>query len=109
MLRMCYDPRVLIGLAAVGVTTWVVAPQLVLAVLPLLFLAACPLSMLLMAKMMMPGQKQPGASMDPRARVAALEQAQARLAQELTSARAEAEAVPPTHPEPERLAERART
>ena len=48
MLKMCLNPKVLAGLAAVGVGIYFVAPDLVLAALPILLLAACPLSMLLM-------------------------------------------------------------
>jgi hypothetical protein len=48
MLKMCLNPKVLAGLAAVGVGIYLVAPDLVLAALPILLLAACPLSMLLM-------------------------------------------------------------
>jgi hypothetical protein len=48
ILKMCLNPKVLAGLAAVGVGIYFVAPDLVLAALPILLLAACPLSMLLM-------------------------------------------------------------
>ena len=48
MLKMCLNPKVLAGLAAVGVGIYLVAPDLVLAALPILLLVACPLSMLLM-------------------------------------------------------------
>ena len=47
---MCFNWKVLAGLAAVGVGIYVVAPGLVVGALPLLLFAACPLSMLLMAK-----------------------------------------------------------
>ncbi len=47
-LKMCLNWKVLLGLAAVGVGIYLVAPSLVLAALPILLLAACPLSMLLM-------------------------------------------------------------
>lgn len=43
---MCFNWKVLAGLAAVGVGVLAVAPGAALAVLPLLLLAACPLSML---------------------------------------------------------------
>lgn len=46
--KMCLDWRVLVGLAVVGVGIYVVAPGTVVAALPILSLAACPLSMLLM-------------------------------------------------------------
>ncbi len=48
MLKMCLNPKVLAGLAAVGVGIYFVAPDLVLAALPKLLLAICPLSMLVM-------------------------------------------------------------
>jgi hypothetical protein len=48
MLKMCLNWKVLVGLAATGVGVYLVAPDLVLAALPILLLAACPLSMLLM-------------------------------------------------------------
>lgn len=52
MLRACYDWRVIAALAAVGVSVLILAPNLIGAALPLLLLAACPLSMLLMMKAM---------------------------------------------------------
>lgn len=45
-------------LGAVALAVYAFAPSLLLAALPLLFLAACPLSMILMMKMMMPGKPQ---------------------------------------------------
>lgn len=52
LLRACYDWRVLTGLGALGIGIYVVAPGLIVGALPLLVLAACPLSMLLMMKAM---------------------------------------------------------
>ena len=49
MLRhLCLNWKVLVALAALGVGIWILAPQLILSALPLLILAACPLSMLVM-------------------------------------------------------------
>ncbi|MBA2713292.1 MAG: DUF2933 domain-containing protein [Rubrobacteraceae bacterium] len=48
MLKMCLNPKVLAGLVVAGVAIYLVAPGLVAAALPILLLAACPLSMLLM-------------------------------------------------------------
>lgn len=48
LFGVCFDWRVLTGLAAVGFGIAVFAPKLVLSTLPFLLLAACPLSMLLM-------------------------------------------------------------
>lgn len=47
---MCFDKRVLAGLAVLGVGVLVFAPHLVGAALPLLLIAICPLSMLLMMR-----------------------------------------------------------
>ena len=47
---MCFNWKVLAGLAGVGLAVWVVAPNLMSAALPLLLVAACPLSMLLMGR-----------------------------------------------------------
>ncbi len=47
-LRMCLNWKVLAGLATVGAGVYVLAPQLMAEALPVLLLAACPLSMLLM-------------------------------------------------------------
>jgi hypothetical protein len=53
---LCLNWKVVAGLAVVGLGVWAVAPNLVGAVLPLLLLAACPLSMLLMMRGMPGGQ-----------------------------------------------------
>lgn len=51
-LKKCLNPKVLIGLASLAVGILVFAPKLFVTVLPLLLLAACPLSMVLMMAMM---------------------------------------------------------
>ena len=48
MLKMCLNPKVLAGLVVAGVAIYLIAPNLMAAALPILLLAACPLSMLLM-------------------------------------------------------------
>lgn len=55
MLKMCLNPKVIAGVAIAGVAIWLVAPELIAAALPLLFLAICPLSMVLMMKAMSGG------------------------------------------------------
>jgi len=50
MLRACLNWRVLGALALVGLGLWAFAPNLLTGALPILALAACPLSMLLMMK-----------------------------------------------------------
>lgn len=49
VLGMCLNPRVLAGIGVAIVAIWVFAPQFLLAALPLLLLAVCPISMGLMA------------------------------------------------------------
>lgn len=48
----CLNWKVLAGLAVVGLIVLVVAPQLIWAALPILLVAACPLSMLFMMRSM---------------------------------------------------------
>ncbi len=50
---MCFNKKVIGGLAAVGLGILAVAPNLFMSALPLLLVAACPLSMLFMGKAMM--------------------------------------------------------
>ncbi|WP_162924772.1 DUF2933 domain-containing protein [Rubrobacter indicoceani] len=47
-LKMCLNWKVLAGLIAAGVGLYFLAPELALAALPILVLAVCPLSMMLM-------------------------------------------------------------
>ena len=49
-LHLCLNWKVVAGLAVVGLGTWVVAPNLVWAAVPVLVVLACPLSMLLMMR-----------------------------------------------------------
>ena len=88
LLGMCFDPRVLGGLAVVGVGIWLVAPQLIAPALPILLLLVCPLSMLFMARMMGDSMKDTS-SASPANRLAALEREQARLDAEISRTRAE--------------------
>ena len=62
MPKMRLDWRVLVGLAAVGVGIYVIAPGTVVAAFPILSLAACPLSMLLMMKAMRESPGEDGGS-----------------------------------------------
>ena len=55
MIKCCLNPKVLAGVGAAGVAIWLVAPGALAAALPLLLVAICPLSMLLMMGMMMRG------------------------------------------------------
>lgn len=49
-MKMCLNWKVIGGLAVVGLGIWTLAPGLAAAALPLLLVAACPLSMLLMMR-----------------------------------------------------------
>ena len=49
-LNMCLNWKVLAGLAVVGLIVLLVAPQFIGAALPILLVAACPLSMLFMIR-----------------------------------------------------------
>ena len=51
-MKMCWNKNVIIGLVAVAVAVFFVAPGSVGAALPLLLVAACPLSMVLMMRSM---------------------------------------------------------
>jgi hypothetical protein len=90
MLKMCLNWKVLAGLAATGVGVYLVAPDLVLAALPILLLAACPLSMLLMMWGMQHAQGQgqqtpqePDVGQTREERIAWLRSEQAALADQL--------------------------
>jgi hypothetical protein len=48
MLKMCLNWKVLAGLAVAGVGMYFLASELALAALPILVLAVCPISMMLM-------------------------------------------------------------
>jgi hypothetical protein len=49
-MKLCFNWKVVAGLAAVGLGIWIVAPDLIGPAISLLLLAACPLSMLLMMR-----------------------------------------------------------
>lgn len=51
-MKMCWNKNVIIGLVAVAVAVYFLAPGSIGAALPVLLLAACPLSMLLMMRAM---------------------------------------------------------
>jgi hypothetical protein len=93
---MCLNWKVLVGLGLVGVGIWVIAPNLFLAALPILLLAACPLSMLAMMwgmkHVMQPGQNdshspQAGLTMgrrtDQEERLAELKAQQSAIGREI--------------------------
>jgi hypothetical protein len=90
MLKMCLNPKVLAGLALVGVVIYFIVPNLIAAALPILLLAACPLSMLLMMWSMQHTQRQekqtpqePDVGLSREERVARLRTQQAALADQI--------------------------
>lgn len=93
MAGMCLNWKVIGGLAAVGIGIWIMAPQMVAGILPLLILAACPLSMLFMMRAMSGGQKnQSAAPHAPEAGardLASLRAEHARMGAELAALEAE--------------------
>ena len=88
MLKMCLNPKVLAGLALAGVAIYSFAPNLAAAALPILLLAACPLSMLLMMWSMQHTQGQqttqePDVGLTREERIARLRTQQAALADQI--------------------------
>ena len=90
LLKMCLNPKVLAGLALAGVVIYLIAPNLLAAALPILLLAACPLSMLLMMWSMQHtrGQEkqtpqEPDVGLTREERIARLRRQQAALADQI--------------------------
>jgi hypothetical protein len=52
-LKVCFNAKVIALLVVIGAAILILAPQLAVAAIPVLILAACPLSMLLMGAAMM--------------------------------------------------------
>ena len=105
MLGMCFNWKVLVGLGAVAVTLFAVAPGYALAALPLLLFAACPLSMVAMMFAMkggmgaMRGHKEetsPESSEVLRARLAALREEELELERRLSQPAAPLEVPAPS-------------
>jgi hypothetical protein len=87
MLKMCLNWKVLASLGAVGVGVYLFAPGLLAKAVPILLLAACPLSMLLMMWSMQHTQGQgqqtthePDVGLTREERIARLRDQQADLA-----------------------------
>ncbi len=90
MLKMCLNPKVLAGLAATGVAIYLIIPNMIAAALPILLLAACPLSMLLMMWSMQHTQGQekqtpqePDVGLTREERIARLRAQQAALTDQI--------------------------
>lgn len=97
---MCFNRKVLGGLAAVALGVWLFAPNLLAGVAPILLVAACPLSMILMMRAMSGGQRQRQTEEAPsRAGRAEGHEAEiARLQAEIERLRAERAAEAPSPP-----------
>ncbi len=95
MKGMCFNWKVIAGLAVVGVGIWAAAPGLAVAALPLLIVAACPLSMLLMMRGMQGGQCAPRPQQAGNAARAGLtrDEQLAELRTQLTDIRAQQSAI----------------
>lgn len=88
ILLYCLDRRVLAVLGAIALGTAIVAPRALGAALPLLLLAACPLSMLVMAVAMgraAAPAAPPSGIESMRAELADLAERQRRLEQDLAA------------------------
>lgn len=90
MLKICLNPKVLAGLVVAGVGIYLIAPNLIAAALPILLLAVCPLSMLLMMWGMQHTQGQgqqtthePDVGLSREERMAQLRTQQAALAEQI--------------------------
>lgn len=95
LLRACLNWKVIAGLALVGVGVWAVAPNLLVAALPILLIAVCPLSMVLMMRSMRgdqhgaPAQRSDGVDGKGSAR----EEQLADLTNQLEQSRSQQEAI----------------
>ncbi len=97
-MKMCLNWKVVAGLSALALGLWALAPNLVGAALPLLLLAICPLSMLVMMwgmRGMQGGQcaSGPGQVQQPAGREQAHPVQLPELKQELASLQARQEAI----------------
>jgi hypothetical protein len=83
---------VLIGLAGAGLVIWWARPDLIQAALPLLFVLACPLSMVLMMRAMNSGSERDAAGQQ-RSRVSSPSEHARDVKERLDRTRAEAAAL----------------
>jgi hypothetical protein len=84
-LRLCLDRRVIASLVGIGLAVALLAPDRLLAVVPLLIVLACPASMIVMAWTMRPSRTTPAGELgqrhaeDIRAELALLEARRSEL------------------------------
>jgi hypothetical protein len=89
---MCFNRKVVAGLAVAGLGVLLVAPHLVSRIFPILLVAACPLSMVVMMRSMKGGASNPTGGHGFAAPPAGAETAQsevARLRSEIDQLRAD--------------------
>ncbi len=91
-LEMCLNPKVIGALILVAGLVLIFAPRLLTPILPVLFLAACPLSMLIMAMVMRRHQAPapPAASAGESGELTRLQTENEMLKSELASGGADA-------------------
>ena len=83
-MRMCINKRVVAGLAAVALVVFALSPRLLGAFGPVLIMAACPLSMLVMMRGLSGRDHEPSAANREERRVSELEEEVNRLKAEIT-------------------------
>ncbi len=97
---MCFNKKVVAGLAVAAIAVAIVAPSWIGATLPLLILAACPLSMIVMMRFMSGQQPPNDASSHVEAELASLRSELAQLRNESTAAGDSPTQAPGWAPEP---------
>lgn len=83
-MRMCINKRVVVGLAVVALALFALSPRLLGALGPVLIMAACPLSMLLMMRSLSGRDHEPSPGHGDDRRVRELEEEVNRLKAEIT-------------------------
>jgi len=111
MLFMCLNWKVVAGLAVVGLIVGIVAPRLLLGAIPLLILAACPISMLFMMRGMRGGHSSSQAMQmsQPQSEEVTHEEQIATLRAQLASTQAQLESFASDNAERERAGKRLRS
>jgi len=99
-MKMCFNWKVAAGLTAAGVAVFAFAPSLIGAALPVLFIAACPLSMVVMMRALSRGSRCDTASngTDGESNTATTPNEVARLQAEIDQLRAERSGVKDRRP-----------
>ena len=111
MLFMCLNWKVVAGLAVAGLIVGIVAPKLLLGAIPLLILAACPISKLFMMRGMQGGHSTSQATQmsQPQSEEVTREEQIANLRAQLASTQAQLESFASDNAERERAGKRLRS